>query len=133
MASSFCTEAKLTSGCRNLAQRNISHNWCNLAPDALFPVQQDLATLLQVLRNMELPEQGVFFWRYKTASAEEHALMWGSLIHAHGFEVQFLERSSGSAKAVDTVGISLGLNEARRSSLPGVLWRTLGLRLSRMQ
>jgi hypothetical protein len=60
-------------------------------------------------------QAGAFIRRYKTASAEGHALMWGPLIHEHGFEVQFLELSSGSAKTVDTLGGSLGLKEARRS------------------
>jgi hypothetical protein len=58
--------------------------------------------------------------------------MWGSLIEVHGFEAQILERYSGSAKAVNTLGVSLGMQNARRSPLPGVLWRTLGLVLSRM-
>ncbi len=93
----------------------------------------DLATLLQIFRKMDLPRGCVSFWRYKAAPADEHRQMWGALIEAHGFEAQVLERSSGSAKAVDTLGVSLGTKNARRSPLPGVLWRTLGLVLSRMQ
>lgn len=93
----------------------------------------DLATLLQIFRKMDLPRGCVSFWRYKAAPADEHRQMWVALIEAHGFEAQVLERSSGSAKAVDTLGVSLGTKNARRSPLPGVLWRTLGLVLSRMQ
>ena len=104
----------------------------DLAPDARLSVQQELATLLQILRKMELPRGCVSFWRYKATPADEHRQMWGALIEAHGFEVAVLERSSGSAKAVDTLGVSLGMKNARRSPLPGVLWRTLGLVLSRM-
>jgi hypothetical protein len=105
----------------------------DLAPDALPPVQQELAALLQILRKMELPRGCASFWRYKAAPADEHRQMWGALIEAHGFEAEVLERSSGSAKAVDTLGVSLGMKNAKRSPLPGVMWRTLGLVLSRMQ
>jgi hypothetical protein len=102
------------------------------APDARLSVQQELTTLLQIVRKMELPRGCASFWRYKATPADEHRQMWGSLIEVHGFEAQILERYSGSAKAVNTLGVSLGMQNARRSPLPGVLWRTLGLVLSRM-
>ena len=86
----------------------------DLAPDALPPVQQELAALLQILRKMELPRGCASFWRYKAAPADEHRQMWGALIEAHGFEAEVLERSSGSAKAVDTLGVSLGMKNAKR-------------------
>jgi len=104
----------------------------DLATDALLAVRQDLATLLQIFRKMDLPRGCVSFWRYKATPADEHRQMWGALIETHGFEVQVLERYSGSAKAVNTFGVSLGMQNTRQSPLPGVLWRTLGLVLSRM-
>jgi hypothetical protein len=98
----------------------------------LAKVQQALGQLLQLLRCMGLTDAQVFFWSYRKSPSGAYDQIWSELIAAQGFTAQY-DLLSGTAIAVDTLGVSLGMNNAKRSPLPGVLWRTLARLLAQMR
>jgi integrase len=98
----------------------------------LAKVQLALGQLLQLLRRMGLTDAQVFFWRYKKSPSGTHDQMWSELIAAQGFTARY-RLLSGTAIAVDALGVSLGMNNTKRSPLPGVLWRTLARLLAQMR
>lgn len=92
-------------------------------------VQHDVTELLRILRQMGLTDDQVFFWRYAKAPADAHGRIWDEAVATHGFELQY-HPVGGSSKAADSLGVTLGMNQARRSPLPGTLWKALGLVLN---
>ena len=96
----------------------------NTSAPTLAHVQQDLTDLLRTLRQMGLTNDEVYFWRYKQAREDEHKKIWGEMVSAHGFETR-LQTLSGSSTSVDSLGVSLGMNSAKRSPLPGIVCEAL--------
>lgn len=66
--------------------------------------------------------------RYERASAAAHARLWNDVLAAHGL-MPNCGLLSGSAKAAEALGVSLGTNSAKRSPLPGVFWKMLAHQL----
>lgn len=92
---------------------------------SLSNAQQDLAELLRLLQKMQLTDSEVSFWKYEKAPLDEHQKIWGGILNASVFTANcFL--LGGTAAAIDTVGVAIGMNDAKRSPLMGILLKVLG-------